>query len=297
MYMGEIVKFGRREREPDHWRNNGSQRRADNTMGASRWTRRKIGATIMQWSFLLFVGGFTAYQLTNIGDRPEATVAKTAATTNSAANSAIIGRATVVDGDTIKIRGQRIRFNGIDAPESNQRCSNQDGKSYACGSESAFFLDKALASSRTTRCKFVSWDRHGRLVGDCYLSDGNSVASLMVQSGHALDWPRYSGGAYSREQAAAKTSKLGLWRGVFEKPWEYRAKQRDTPTQQAMPVISKPGSGSCNIKGNISRKGDRIYHVPGQRHYDETRISSSKGERWFCSEDEATAAGWRPTRR
>ena len=50
----------------------------------------------------------------------------------------------------------------------------------------------------------------------------------------------------------------------------------------------------CNIKGNISvRTGERIYHVPGGKFYDATRISLSNGERWFCSEEEARAAGWR----
>jgi hypothetical protein len=51
---------------------------------------------------------------------------------------------------------------------------------------------------------------------------------------------------------------------------------------------------ACNIKGNISYNGgQRIYHVPGQHYYDETRISTGKGERWFCSEEDARAAGWR----
>lgn len=49
----------------------------------------------------------------------------------------------------------------------------------------------------------------------------------------------------------------------------------------------------CNIKGNVSTKGERIYHVPGQEYYDETVIQSSHGEQWFCSEAEARAAGWR----
>jgi hypothetical protein len=49
----------------------------------------------------------------------------------------------------------------------------------------------------------------------------------------------------------------------------------------------------CNIKGNVSTRGEKIYHVPGQRYYNETRISASHGERWFCSEEEARAAGWR----
>jgi len=53
------------------------------------------------------------------------------------------------------------------------------------------------------------------------------------------------------------------------------------------------GSEGCRIKGNISLDGDRIYHLPSDEWYDETRITRSKGERWFCSEDEAQAAGWR----
>lgn len=53
---------------------------------------------------------------------------------------------------------------------------------------------------------------------------------------------------------------------------------------------------SCNIKGNVSTQGERIYHMPGDKYYDETRISASHGERWFCSEEEARAAGWRRSR-
>jgi hypothetical protein len=63
----------------------------------------------------------------------------------------------------------------------------------------------------------------------------------------------------------------------------------------ALPVLS--AGDDCNIKGNISvNTGERIYHVPGQEHYSETVISPSKGERWFCSEQEARAAGWRKSK-
>lgn len=58
-------------------------------------------------------------------------------------------------------------------------------------------------------------------------------------------------------------------------------------------IASVAQRGSCNIKGNVSTKGERIYHVPGQKYYGDTRIQSSHGERWFCSEEEARAAGWR----
>ncbi len=51
--------------------------------------------------------------------------------------------------------------------------------------------------------------------------------------------------------------------------------------------------GACNIKGNISATGERIYHLPSQDYYVETAISFAKGERWFCSENEARQAGWR----
>lgn len=53
----------------------------------------------------------------------------------------------------------------------------------------------------------------------------------------------------------------------------------------------------CRIKGNISSKGERIYHTPKSRWYSRTKISTSKGERWFCSEAEARKAGWRPPKR
>jgi hypothetical protein len=59
-------------------------------------------------------------------------------------------------------------------------------------------------------------------------------------------------------------------------------------------VVSVVGSPECRIKGNVSiESGKRIYHVPGQRHYAETIIRPEYGERWFCSEADARAAGWR----
>lgn len=59
-------------------------------------------------------------------------------------------------------------------------------------------------------------------------------------------------------------------------------------------LLSAPAyAETCNIKGNVSTRGERIYHVPGQDYYDDTRISAAHGERWFCSEEEARAAGWR----
>jgi endonuclease YncB( thermonuclease family) len=138
------------------------------------------------------------------------------------ASDPIIGRASVIDGDTIEIAGERIRFNGIDAPESWQTCRDGAGEEYRCGKASAEALDAFLAASRPTRCEYVERDRYKRFVGDCYRADGKSVASWMVRSGWALDWPRYSKGRYAAEQAEALAARRGVWQGKFVEPWKAR---------------------------------------------------------------------------
>ena len=104
-----------------------------------------------------------------------------------AAQDPVAGRASVIDGDTIEIRGERIRLNGIDAPESWQRCDDKAGQEYRCGKVAAEALDRFLAQARPTRCEFIERDRYGRFVGDCYRADGHSVASWLVRNGPALD--------------------------------------------------------------------------------------------------------------
>ncbi len=208
----------------------------------------------------------------------------------------IEGRATVIDGDTIEIAGQRIRFNGIDAPEGQQYCDDTKGFEYACGRKAANALDGFLSASRPTRCTFVSWDQYDRYVGDCVRADGRSIQEWLVENGHALDWPRYSADAFAIQQDRAKQSHRGVWQGEFQEPWEWRSAQRSEPvppTATTSPSFTFVGSSGCSIKGNISNKGERIYHLPGQKFYAKTKISEGKGERWFCSEAEARAAGWR----
>lgn len=222
--------------------------------------------------------------------------------TTSASATTLVGRASVVDGDTIEIHGERIRFNGVDAPESSQTCGDGGGKAYRCGASAANALDEFLSTSSPTRCEFIERDRYGRFVGDCYRADGTSVQEAVVRSGWAMDWPLYSNGAYAGQQEAAKAERFGIWAGTFQPPWEWRAAQRgsnEAPAQKAPLVGASPSSSSeaCDIKGNISSKGERIYHVLGQEHYGRTKIFTSKGERWFCSEAEARAAGWRAARR
>ena len=136
----------------------------------------------------------------------------------------VLGRASVIDGDTIDMQGERIRLNGIDAPESRQLCRNQAGSDYRCGKASAEALDLFLAASRPTRCEFINRDRYKRFVGNCFRADGQSVAAWMVRNGHALDWPRFSKGTYAEDQEAAKAAGVGVWQGSLENPWDWRKK-------------------------------------------------------------------------
>ena len=112
-----------------------------------------------------------------------------------------------------------------------------------------------------------------------------------------------------------------MWAGAFIAPWDWRARTASTailgsykpteaqerillpstPQLQPKPSLSprpqvQERRAECLIKGNINSIGEHIYHVPGQRYYDKTQIDASKGERWFCTEQEAVGAGWRKSR-
>ncbi|OCP04985.1 MULTISPECIES: thermonuclease family protein [unclassified Ensifer] len=143
----------------------------------------------------------------------------------AAAENSIMGRASVIDGDTIEIRGERIRLHGIDAPESSQRCEDGDGGTYRCGKEAASALDRFLAASRPTRCDVVERDRYKRFVSVCFRADGKEVNRWLVENGYALDWKRYSNGAYTTEQYSARSRGVGIWRGRFDLPCQVRAKR------------------------------------------------------------------------
>jgi endonuclease YncB( thermonuclease family) len=214
----------------------------------------------------------------------------------------IEGRAKPVDGDSFNFE---IRIFGIDAPEPGQTCKDAQGISYPCGRIAREAM-AGLLNGKTVRCEKQDQDaKFGRPVAICY-ADGLDVGAEMVDRGLAVAYRRYSL-KYVPNEDQAKAAKRGLWAGTFEMPREYRARAFGGGNA-ALLIPSNPGTcpppppdprpPQCAIKGNISgKKGQpRIYHMPGSAGYEAVVIAPAKGERYFCSEEEAITCGWRKGR-
>ena len=145
----------------------------------------------------------------------------------------IQGYAKVIDGDSIVIKNQKIRLFGIDAPEKNQICE-KDGSSYKCGMRSTNSL-KFLINNRKLVCSYKNKDRYGRILAECdlleawndndtYIASG-ILNNVMVESGFAVAYEKYSK-KYLDSENSAKESKIGIWQGEFDMPWDWRRKYK-----------------------------------------------------------------------
>jgi endonuclease YncB( thermonuclease family) len=134
----------------------------------------------------------------------------------------VSGVASVIDGDTLEIHGQRIRLFGIDAPEGGQPCETAHGKRWRCGCDAAMALADLIGQS-PVQCEPQDIDRYGRVVAVCYYGDLD-IGRQMVSSGWAVTYRRYSR-AYVRDEDAARLADRGLWAGVFQVPWDWRRSQ------------------------------------------------------------------------
>jgi endonuclease YncB( thermonuclease family) len=200
----------------------------------------------------------------------------------------VAGPAKVIDGDTLAVAGQHIRLFGIDAPEAEQTCAAPGGKPWHCGKAASEAM-RRLTRSEPVRCEGHETDRYSRLVARCWLGS-TDLGGALVAKGLAWAFVRYSE-SYVEAEAEARSSRIGVWQGRAEPPWEFRKHAG----RRATGGVAAPDS-RCAIKGNISRGGKRIYHMPGQKDYGRTVIDTAAGERWFCNETEAGAAGWRKAR-
>jgi len=204
-----------------------------------------------------------------------------------AGSQPIYGVAVAGDGDSLTIRGERIRLFGIDAPEFDQTCS-RGGTQWACGQEAANQL-ALLVTGKEVRCVPTGQDAFGRTVARC-TAGSVDVNRVMVATGMAVAFRKYSTDYVSAEESA-RSNRRGMWAGTFVMPSEIRA-ATSNPKQQVR--TSRPAArqslapSTCAIKGNRSRRGEWIYHVPGMPYYEQTRA-----EEVFCTEAEARAAGYR----
>lgn len=130
----------------------------------------------------------------------------------------LTGTPSVIDGDTLKINGTRVRLFGIDAPEIRQKC-RQTGGSINCGQIAKRALIGKISGS-SIRCKKKDVDRYGRVVAVCRM-DGLDLNSWMVEQGMAMAYTQYSS-AYVWAETKARFSDKGFWQGEFESPWEWR---------------------------------------------------------------------------
>jgi endonuclease YncB( thermonuclease family) len=218
----------------------------------------------------------------------------------------ISGVPYVSDGDTIVVGAIKIRLEGIDAPETDQVCLNANLNRWTCGVEARDRL-AAHIEGRSIDCKPSGSDAYRRTLALCMIED-EDLNAWMVREGWALAFVRYSR-AYAADEEAARVAQRGLWSGAFIAPWDWRHRNKDTVIHGATSVpisaqaillapVSADGAPSpeCIIKGNVNSKGERIYFRPGQLNYSNLNMAKP-GKRWFCTEIEAKAAGWRPAAR
>jgi endonuclease YncB( thermonuclease family) len=207
------------------------------------------------------------------------------------AQSSFAGAADAIDGDSLTVSGIEVRLFGIDAPEGKQQCS-RDGQSWPCGEAAAVKL-RSMVEGQTVSCRARGRDAYGRAVSVCS-AGGIELNRTMVAQGWATAFRAYAQD-YVADEVRAKAARVGIWDSTFELPGDYRRQNEERAAAAQAPVrlVRQPrASGSpsqgCTIKGNHSRRGDWIYHLPGMPYYNQTRA-----EAMFCSEAAAQAAGYR----
>jgi endonuclease YncB( thermonuclease family) len=219
----------------------------------------------------------------------------------------ITGIPRIREADLIQIGNSRIRLDGVDAPSVDQLCLNTMGERWTCGAAARDELAKH-ADNKSWTCHAGRTDRRGRIIARCEV-EGEDIQKWLVRGGWALVYPRQSHD-YDADEAAAREAKAGMWQGAFIAPWDWRVRNKKTvilgaakPPDNANAILLASASGSvapspdCTIKGNVNHAGECIYHTPTSRWYAQIKMQIAKGTRWFCSVEEAEAAGCRETRR
>jgi endonuclease YncB( thermonuclease family) len=129
----------------------------------------------------------------------------------------------VVDGDTIHLDGEKIRFTGIDTPELKQICL-KNGIKDQCGiAAKEILIDKI--GDNTVECISEGKDRYKRTLAECFVNN-ESLSSYLVRSGYAFAYRRYSK-KFVLDEDYARINKIGMWSMEFDYPWDYRKAKKN----------------------------------------------------------------------
>ena len=136
----------------------------------------------------------------------------------------------VLDGDTIILNGEKIRFSGIDTPESYYRgkkqiCYDENIEIY-CGDVSKKILINKIGNNKVLCIKEKKPDRYKRILAECFVNN-ESLSKYLVRNGYAFDYAYYSKKKFAEDEQYAKKNKLGFWKIEFDYPWIWRKKVRD----------------------------------------------------------------------
>ena len=216
--------------------------------------------------------------------------------------------AIVRDGSTLQLGNVSYRLDGIDVPAVDQFCIDEHADAWTCGIEARDQLSK-LVDGKQVRCDDLGSDPayKKRRIGICKIEgETTSLSQLLDQTGFALNIEASASGRFKPDEARARDDRLGLWKGCFVAPREFRAGKQDAPLlgaacrddrdreiRQVMfpeDLVMPPG---CNIKGKYAVRARvtgnlGIYHLQACRSY-----PGLKQDRWFCSEEQAQADGFR----
>lgn len=210
-----------------------------------------------------------------------AAIAATEGAVGGGASGGAASKARAIDGDTLEFGGEIIDLIGIDAPELGQVCLN--GKQpYRCGVDAAYALDKLIGVGGVQCTRQTAGSAH--VAGTCS-SEKRDVGEILLQQGMATAIPDHFPG-YADAEATARQAKLGIWRGSFVTPTDWRNGER-LPEE-----VAADDQGTCDVKGVLDAGGQRIYLVPLDPGYADIRVDPTRGDRLFCSDEEARIAGW-----
>jgi endonuclease YncB( thermonuclease family) len=124
----------------------------------------------------------------------------------------------VVDGDTIHLNGEKIRFTGIDTPELKQTCI-KEGVINPCGVTAKEILIKKISDNKV-ECISEGKDQYKRTLAECFVNN-ESLSSYLVRNGYAFAYRKYSK-KFILDEDYAKANKVGMWSMKFDYPWDYR---------------------------------------------------------------------------